>query len=197
MRLDRLMFGLFYRLGFTPWDGHTLPVRLTSVVEGAQALAAGRALDIGCGTGDSSIYLARRGWDVTGLDFVNRALARARAKAEKAGVKVTFTQGDVTRLGSYGLGSGFRLVVDNGCFHGLSDEGRDAYVREVSAVVPTGGRLILAGFSERKRRGPRGFDRPEVERRFSPGWELLSTEVDPAIAIEPGDPITVYDLRRR
>lgn len=95
------MFGVFYRVGFTPWEGHKLPSRLCDLVEGAGALPAGRALDIGCGTGDTSIYLARHGWDVTAIDFVKRALARGSAKAEAAGVTVHFVRADATKLGWY------------------------------------------------------------------------------------------------
>ncbi len=197
MRLDRLMFGMFYRLGFTPWEGHKIPSRLTELVEGAGALPKGRALDIGCGTGDTSIYLARHGWDVTAIDFVERALARARAKTKAAGVTVRYQQADATKLASCGLGHEFQLVADNGCLHGLSDEGRDRYVRNLTAMVPSGGRLVLAGFPEGKRRGPRGFNRPEVERRFSEGWELLSSGVEPGLSHDEQDPIAVYDLRRR
>jgi 2-polyprenyl-3-methyl-5-hydroxy-6-metoxy-1,4-benzoquinol methylase len=82
MRFNRLMFWLFYRLGTPPWEGHPLPKRLTELVEGPSALPLGKALDVGCGTGDTSISLAQHGWDVTAFDFMNVALARARAKAE-------------------------------------------------------------------------------------------------------------------
>src|SRR6476659_8272930 len=101
---NRLLFRLFYAIGFTPWDGHALPDRLKDVVEGPGAAKPGRALDIGCGTGDSSIYLARHGWDVTGMDFVGKALKRARQKAGAAGVKVRFVEADATKLASSGLG---------------------------------------------------------------------------------------------
>src|SRR5437773_2912196 len=100
MRLDRLAFGVMYRVGFTPWDGHKLPARLTDLIEGDTALPKGKALDVGCGTGETSIYLARHGWAVTAVDFVKVALERARAKTEAAGMSVRFLQADVTQLGS-------------------------------------------------------------------------------------------------
>jgi len=197
MNPGRLLFELFYRIGFTPWEGHRLPAALTRLVEGTDRLSTARALDIGCGTGDSSIYLAQHGWDVTGIDWATAALARARKKAAATKVAVRFMQADATKLETYGFGTDFRLVVDNGCLHGLSDEGRDAYVRGLTSMVPSGGRLVLAGFLPGKRRGPRGFDQDEIVRRFSPGWELLSAGVDQAVSNDPSDPIAVYDLRRR
>ena len=78
------LFRIFYRLGFTPWDGHPLAQSLRDLIEGTSdtpALPAGSALELGCGTGDCSIYLAQHGWKVTGVDFVAKALDKARAKA--------------------------------------------------------------------------------------------------------------------
>jgi 2-polyprenyl-3-methyl-5-hydroxy-6-metoxy-1,4-benzoquinol methylase len=197
MQFNRLMFWLFYRVGTPPWEGHPLPERLRELIEGPSALPPGKALDVGCGTGDTSIYLARRGWDVTAFDFMNVALKRARAKAEAAAVSIRTMQADVTRLTPSEVGVGFHLIVDNGLLHGLSDAGRDAYVRLVSTIAAPNATLLLAGFAEKKRRGPRGYDRPEVERRFAAGWELLGHRKDPAISSRPDDPVYVYELRHR
>jgi len=198
MDVNELKYRLFYWVGFTPWDGHALPARLRELVEGSPPLPAGKALDVGCGTGDTSIYLARHGWDVTGFDFVKTPLGKARAKTAAAGMPVRLLQADVTKLDSYGIGSGFQLIVDNGCLHGLSDEGRAAYVRQITAAAAPNATLLLAGFTERKRtRGPRGYDRPEIERRFAADWQLLGSWQDPAVSTRPDDPIFVYELRRR
>ena len=171
-----LVFQIFYRLGFTPWDGHALAQSLRNLVEGdgSPALEPRTALDLGCGTGDASIYLARHGWDVTGVDFVPKALAQARAKARNANVTVNFVHADVTRLSQTGIGAGFALIVDNGCLHGMSDGDRDAYVRQVSAVAAADARLLIVAFVPGGRIGVRGIDRGEIERRFEPGWTLVS-----------------------
>ncbi len=163
-----------YRLGFTPWDEHPLATSLREVIEGNDALAPGTALDIGCGTGDSSIYLAQHGWQVTGVDFVAKALDKARAKASASKAQVNFAQADVTRLSSEGIGSGFGLIVDNGCLHSMSDGDRDAYVREVTAVAAPDARLLIVGFSPGTTRPVRGIDQAEVERRFTADWKLIS-----------------------
>jgi 2-polyprenyl-3-methyl-5-hydroxy-6-metoxy-1,4-benzoquinol methylase len=125
------LFRIFYRFGFSPWDGHPLVTRLRQLVEGTAdkpALPPGSALDVGCGTGDSSIYLAQHGWHVTGVDFVAKALDKARAKARAANVPVNFVQADVTHLSEARIGSDFQLIVDNGCLHGMNDSDRDLYV---------------------------------------------------------------------
>jgi SAM-dependent methyltransferase len=162
------LFRIFYRVGFTPWDGHPIAQNLQNLVEGtsdATPLPAGVALDLGCGTGDSSIYLARHGWKVTGVDFVPRALDRARAKT--ADLSVAFVQADVTHLTQAGIGADFQLIVDNGCLHNMSDGDRDAYVREVSAVTAPDALLLILAFLPGGRFGVRGVDPAEMERRFA------------------------------
>ncbi|OBG28184.1 bifunctional 2-polyprenyl-6-hydroxyphenol methylase/3-demethylubiquinol 3-O-methyltransferase UbiG [Mycobacterium sp. 852002-51057_SCH5723018] len=177
MASKHTLFRIFYRVGFTPWEGHPLGRSLRNLVEGtgdAPALAAGSALEVGCGTGDCSIYLAQHGWKVTAVDFVPKALDRARAKAGAAGASVNFVQADVTQLSRAGIGAGFQLIVDNGCLHNMSDGDRDAYVREVGAVAAPDARLLIAAFAPGGRFGVRGVDPSEMERRFTSGWTLLS-----------------------
>ncbi len=65
----------------------------------------GKALDLGCGRGMHSVELARRGWDVTGIDMIPKALRGAEARAREAGVHVTFLKGDVTDLGENQAGA--------------------------------------------------------------------------------------------
>src|ERR1700756_128665 len=144
------LFRIFYRIGFTPWDGHPIAENLQNLVEGTGdqlPLPAGAALDLGCGTGDSSIYLARHGWKVAGVDFVPKALDKARAKAAAADVSVNFVHADVTPLSQAGIGADFQLIVDNGCLHNMSHNDRDAYVREVSAVAAPDARLLIVAFA--------------------------------------------------
>ena len=174
MSSKHTLFRIFYRLGFTPWDGHPLAQSLRTLVEGDDALPAGKALELGCGTGDCSIYLAEHGWQVTAVDYVPQALDKARAKAGAAGAVINFAGADVTRLGSAGLGDNFGLIVDNGCLHNMSDADRDAYVREVGAVAAPDARLLIVAFAPGGRFGVRGVDPAEMERRFNQGWTMLS-----------------------
>lgn len=169
---DRAFYRFAYRVGFTPWDAGVPAGRLVDLVEGPASLRPGRALDIGCGTGNNAIYLARRGWEVTGIDVVPRALAEARNKAKANAVSPRFVEGDVTRLGDLGIGDNFTLLVDIGCFHALPAEIRDAYVAEVTRVSAPGATLLMIGFP----RGtvapvPGGVDAAEIHARF-PHWEV-------------------------
>lgn len=170
-------FRFFYRVGFTPWEGHPIGQGLRGLVEGTDdtpALPAGSALDVGCGTGDCAIYLAQHGWNVTGVDYVAKPLAKARAKARAADVTVNFARADVTQLSDSGVGAGFQLIVDNGCIHNMSGGDREAYVRQVGAVAAPDARLYIVAFPPGGRFGVPGIDHAEIERRFAPGWTMLS-----------------------
>jgi ubiquinone/menaquinone biosynthesis C-methylase UbiE len=171
MAFKQTLFRLFYRFEFTPWDGHPIAQNLQDLVH---TLPAGKALDLGCGTGDASIYLAQNGWTVTGVDYIDQPLEAARSKATAAKASVDFVRADVTRLSQEGLGQHFNLIVDNGCLHNMSDGDRDAYVREVSAVAAPDARLLIVAFLPGGRFGVRGVQSAEMERRFAPGWTLVS-----------------------
>jgi len=199
MSSRQLLFKTFYRLGFVPWDGHPLAKSLRDLIEGdgtSPPLPAGTALDLGCGTGDTSIYLAKHGWQVTGVDFVAKAVDKARAKAAANKVAATFARADVTRLSSEGVGTNFDLIVDNGCLHGMSPEDRDAYVREVTAVAAPNARLLLVEFIPGGSFGVPGIDPAEVERRFAADWSLLSSGDESAMDHNGKNPARYYVFQR-
>jgi SAM-dependent methyltransferase len=192
-------YRVLYRLGITPWERDTVPTPLVEL--GAQYPSAGRALDIGCGTGRDAIYLAGRGWTVTGVDGVPRALDAAKQRARASGVDVNWVRGDVTRLQTLGIGEGYQLLVDRGCFHGLADTERDQYAEGVAAVAAPGARLAMFAFQPRSRGlGPRGITRDQLTHDLGEAWELVSdaadTESHPPRWIGDAKPIW-YQLQRR
>jgi SAM-dependent methyltransferase len=179
MASRHLLFRVFYTIGFTPWDGHPLSTMLRELVEGTDTLPPGSALDVGCGTGDTSIYLTQHGWQVTGVDFTPKALDKARTKARAADATVNFVHADVTHLRQAGINGPFQVIVDNGCFHGMSDGDRDLYVKEISAAAAPDARLLMIAFKPSGRFGPAGVDQTEIERRFTPTWALVSAADEP------------------
>src|SRR5437762_7917162 len=114
-------FSVMYRLGLTPWERRDVEQTWRSLLQAPDAPATGRALDVGCGSGRDAVHLAKLGWQVTAVDFVETALASARRRAEQEGVQVDLVQGDVGRLGELGLQPGFNLLYDFGCMHLLPD----------------------------------------------------------------------------
>ena len=129
-----------YREGDLPWDRSLPP---PEVVDLAAALAPGRALDLGCGAGRACLYLAARGWDCDGVDFVPDAIARARARADQAGVagRAHFHVASVTRLDH--LRPPYDLALDVGCMHNLGGDDVRAYAAGVARLVRPGGLYLL------------------------------------------------------
>jgi SAM-dependent methyltransferase len=175
-----LAYRILYAVGFTPWEQMArAPVAnqiadLFAREEQGREPPYGAALDLGCGSGIWAVELARRGWQVTGVDFVSKALRRARARAEEAGVEVRLLEGDVTDLGAAGVHSGFQLLLDFGCFHDeLTDEQRKHEAREATAAAAPAATLLLMAWTP-GRRGPlpRGASLGEIEAAFAE-WRLI------------------------
>jgi cyclopropane fatty-acyl-phospholipid synthase-like methyltransferase len=165
-----IAYRLMYAVGFTPWDG-PVPDPLKDLIEGPNALPAGRALDLGCGKGTKSVYMATHGWDVTGVDFVARALKEAQRRAQAAGVKVAFHQGDVSKLAALGLRPGYSFLFDFGCYHGLKSEQRTSYAEGVTALAAPGATLLMMAFTKALPPIPSGVSESELRKRFA-AWDL-------------------------
>lgn len=187
-----LAYRILYRVGFTPWEQMArLPVAdqiaaLFAREEAGREPPYGRVLDLGCGSGIWAVKLAARGWQVTGVDFVPKALRSARERAREAGVEVRLVEGDVTKLGEAGVGSGFPFLLDFGLFHDeLNDAQREAMGREVSAVAAPGATMLMLAWAP-GRRGPlpRGASRGDIEAAY-PAWKVIDEE---ALVDEPRAP---------
>ena len=175
-----------YRLGLGPRPSDTPDHRLVEVVD--EAKSPGRALDLGCGTGRNARYLARRGWGATGVDMSGEALRVAAEKATADQLEVLFVRGDVTRLGELGIGDGYRLVMDGGCYHMVPPARRNAYADGVTRAAAPGALLIMVGFG---RHLGLGIDPDELVTRFT-GWDLIAADRVPG-----AHPLSVARVIRR
>jgi SAM-dependent methyltransferase len=162
-----LFYAFAYRTGRTPWDTGITPPEVVDLIEGPEALAPGRALDLGCGTGTNVSYLGRHGWEAIGVDASRQAIDAAQRKV--AGVPGTrVLLGDVTRLGSLPFEGPFELVLDIGCFHSIPPNRRDDYAIGVAERTVAGAALFVWGF----RRGRVLTITPkEMRDRFAPWFE--------------------------
>ncbi len=179
--MNLLLYRILWGLGVTPWErmqafgAEQVSLMFDREEKGRQP-PFGAALDLGCGTGFWSVHLAERGWDVTGVEIVPKALRAARDRVQKAGVEVRFLEGSVAALRDAGVGSGFRLVLDFGTMHGLAPAEVKAVAREVSAVTADNATLLMYTFSPgRKGPTPRGLSREEVEAAYA-GWRVVDEQ---------------------
>jgi SAM-dependent methyltransferase len=132
-----------YATGHTPWDSGAPSAELIRVL-GEWRIEPCRTLELGCGTGENAVYLARQGFDVTALDVAPLAIERAEAKVRAAGVQVKLLTADVLALPD--LGPPFALVFDRGLYHAVRRDNLAGFLRALERVCTPGGwYLTLAG----------------------------------------------------
>ncbi len=171
---QRIFYAFMY-LGKPPWDTGISPPELMEHIENHPP---GRALDLGCGTGTNVLALARHGWQVTGVDFVPKAIRQARRKALQSGLQVDLHVDDVSRL--QGIPGPFDLVLDMGCFHSIAPASRQAYLQNLQRLLAPGGTFLLYAFlRDNAEPGNRGLTAGEIEaiaNRFKLVKRINSTE---------------------
>lgn len=164
-----------YKTGDTPWDIGKPDFNLIEIVT-KTPIKSCKALDIGCGTGDNSIWLAQNHFQVTGTDISEIAIKKAKEKASKNDVKCTFIVVDfiIDRI----EGAPFGFVFDRGCFHTFdSDEERKKFAENVAACLEKNGLwLSLIGSADEQRQGPGPPQRTanDIVVAVEPYFEILS-----------------------
>ena len=195
-------YARMYRFGIRPWERYrtAAAASITALLdreETERSRPLGRALDLGCGRGQYTPDLARRGWQTVGIDYVPAAIEAATAKSRGA-AGLSYVVGDVTRLPSARLGT-FAFFLDIGCFQGLDTEQRLAQGAGVTALASPGATLLLMTFGPSRWRSlVGGASQEEIETAF-PDWEMLG--VEPADTAGLGWPMNTtaprwYRLRR-
>ncbi|MBW1712387.1 MAG: class I SAM-dependent methyltransferase [Deltaproteobacteria bacterium] len=164
-----------YRTGNSPWDIGRPDANLTEMVE-KRPIPSCKALDVGCGTGDNAVWLARRGFTVTGTDFTQIAIQKAQENAAQAGVSCTFLRSDF--MGQKIPGAPFGFIFDRGCFHMFdSDQERAELAQNVAAHLETGGLwLSILGSADDPPRDPGPPQRTarDIVVAAEPYFEILS-----------------------
>lgn len=175
----RVFFETVYK-DTPPWDiGGPQPAMAALL---AQYPPADPILDVGCGSGDLAIYLAQRGHQVVGVDFVETAIAAAQAKASRlppeTAQALTFQVADA--LAPARLRQAFGAVVDSGFLHLFSPEQGDRYIDELALAIRPGGRYYLHAFAIEfpVPNVPRQITAAELQARFDAarGWQIRAIE---------------------
>lgn len=165
------IYELIYQFSKPNWDGDTIPQEIAALSNNNGI--GNRVLDLGCGTGTHAIYLAQQGYTVVGVDFSSKAIALARQKARQAGAIVDFRIGDVTRLNF--LNDPFDIVLDVGCFHGLSKAERKKYAQNLARLTHQGSLFLLWAVKGDDHFGI-GMNPEEIGLSLSPNFELNRTQ---------------------
>lgn len=158
-------YEILYSRFRAPWDIGPR-AELVQLVESGR-LKPCRAIDLGSGTASNAIFLAQRGFDVTGVDFAQAAIALGRKRAHDAGVNATFVVDDLTNL-RYVSGT-FDLLIDYGVLDDLPNRDRDLYVKNILPLTHPGSQFLLYCFE------------------WTPRWWERAFGIHERMALEPGE----------
>jgi len=160
-----------YKEGNLPWDSGKPSKQLADFVNKTSPC---RALDLGCGTGTDAIFLDKKGFSVTAIDFSEEAIKIAKSKAEKSGAGANFRVSDVLDIPFED--ETFELVSDNGCFHQLTKPSREGFVKEVARVMKPKAKYLMNCFSDKEPPNPRFphmLSEEEIGKIFSGHFNIL------------------------
>ena len=161
-----------YARGEIPWDSGVPSEELVRVLDSGK-ITGRTVLEIGCGTGTNAIELARRGFNVTAVDYVKQAVEAARAKAERAKVNVDFRVADALKDD---LGGPYDVLFDRGTYHCLRMEHLTRFQEALKRVTRRGSWwLCLAGNAKEKKQdaGPPVVTEQEIRAELGPLFEIV------------------------
>ena len=135
-----ISFNIRY-LGKPPWDTQISPPELIEFIVHHRA---GWVLDLGCGTGTNLVTLARSGWKVCGVDYIWLAVLKARIRLKKVGINNGVFCRDVVNIDS--IHQKFDLILDIGCYHGLSEKQKENYRQNLDRLLNHKGSFLLYAY---------------------------------------------------
>ena len=126
-------------------------------------MESGSVITLGCGVGRETIYLAKKGFEVIGVDFSPTAIKKARRRAKAEGVDVKFVEDDLTKLQH--VHGTYDLVMDFGALNDLSQSARDLYMENILPLTKSEGFFVMFCFD-------RMLPPDEVTRRFGDNFSI-------------------------
>ncbi|MBW8011129.1 MAG: class I SAM-dependent methyltransferase [Chloroflexi bacterium] len=176
-------YEVVYRYFRAPWD---IGARheLVQLVESGR-IKPGRAIDLGCGAGANTIYLAQNGFEATGVDYASAAIDKAQSRAKEANVKVNFMIDELTDLKK--VSGTFDFLLDYGVLDSLRLPQRELYVQNILPLTQPGSLFLLWGFEYPMRWWEKlipffdvAFYSGEIEERFGEYFEIerIAGEID-------------------
>ena len=183
-----------------PWDTGRVDQHLVTTLD-AHGITGGKGLEIGCGTGTNSVWLAERGFEVTAVDVAAEAIEAARAKARARGVAERCSFFVLDFLEQAPEGAPFDLVFDRGVLH-VFDEAADQarFAERIAAVLGEDGLwLSVIGSTEGPERdhGPPRRSMRDIANAIEPHLEIISLRGAQLDANTPTPPRAWVCLSRR
>lgn len=166
-----------YESGSVPWDSDSPPPEVTALVG---LLTPGKALDLGCGYGRASIFLAENGWQIDAIDYVPEAIKEAKERAKKAeqAQAIRFHVASVSKLDF--LKEGYQFALDVGCMHVLGDLELQDYRDGLIRLLEPGATYLL--FARLRQDGTgageedHGVQDRMIRSLFSDGFQLYRVQ---------------------
>jgi SAM-dependent methyltransferase len=183
------VYDWMYRI-WAPWDSVGVRRGLRTLVEIGVIYPASypRTIDLGCGTGANVVYLAKQGFESHGVDFSEAAIAKARRRAEEAGVEVNLVVGDLTAPSIEGVEGPYDFLLDFGTLDDLRGEAREKMAATVTRLSRPGSRYLeycFYGITEELPRfsfkGPSRFSHiapGELEDLYGESWDIEKLSED-------------------
>jgi len=169
INLQRINFNFKY-LSKPRWDKGVPAPELIRYISG---VTPGNSIDLGCGTGTNLLYLAEKGWTITGLDYAPLAIFKAKRKLKKYQKKLLVA--DVTKLDAIDLPGPYDLGLDMGCFHNLSGTGRERYVEGLEKWIRSNGVFMVYAFQPSDSLD-KGITKADMIAYFNTSFDLINYE---------------------
>jgi len=189
MHEDKDIFETIYRKPGAGWTITEPPAELAELIERAEIKPC-KAIDIGCGEGFYSIYLASKGFDVLGIDLSERAIQYAKENAGRYEMTVRFVAMDLNNLER--LNEKIDFILEWSVLHHIMPPQRQKYVEDVARLLNARGKYLSACFSEHSPEVAGGREKykispvgtklyyssqSELRELFEPHFRIIQTKI--------------------
>jgi len=141
---NKKIFEEEYEKPIAIWTEVEPPKELVELIENDKIKSC-KVLDVGCGEGFYSIYLAKQGFEVTGIDISENAIKYAGQNAEKAGVDIQFVVMNLNDLSK--LNKNFDFIFEWSIVHLITPLEKEKYIKNINNVLKDGGKYLCVCFN--------------------------------------------------
>ncbi|HKZ93433.1 MAG TPA: class I SAM-dependent methyltransferase [Candidatus Bathyarchaeia archaeon] len=156
-----------------PWELGRPRKTLVDLIESG-TVKLGKSLDLCCGTGTNTVYMAEKGFQAVAIDISKHALKLAKQKSRKARVDIQFALASFVTLPF--KEAAFDFVFDMGCFHHVEIEDRKEFIRGICQVLKPKAHYQLTCFSDRNGVAWNHFTKERLARYFAGRFRFISLD---------------------